>query len=221
MADFLPQADPDFNTFTANFVGYVNSHLAEFGLVAADLAPLVAALSAWTTAIAALGPAVAAAAAATQAKVSAHDALEALVRALVAVIQAKGAAVTDTSKTAAGVPVVDTIRTPIPPPVTAPIGRVEVTGVRKHTIHFVDETTPTSKAKPAGVRGAEIWLKIGMTPPASQDEMDYITTDTRTPYTYDFEPADAGKTAYYWLRWVNSKGDPGPWSAMVSATITG
>jgi len=51
--------------------------------------------------------------------------------------------------------------------------------------------------------------------------MDYTATDTKTPYTYDFEPADAGKTAYYWVRWVNPKGEPGPWGAMVSATITG
>ncbi|MEK6257559.1 MAG: hypothetical protein AABP62_02975 [Planctomycetota bacterium] len=28
-------------------------------------------------------------------------------------------------------------------------------------------------------------------------------------------------SAYYWLRWENTKGETGPWSAMVSATITG
>ena len=30
----------------------------------------------------------------------------------------------------------------------------------QHTIHFADEATPTSKAKPAGVMGAEVWVKV-------------------------------------------------------------
>jgi len=31
--------------------------------------------------------------------------------------------------------------------------------------------------------------------------------------------ADAGKTAYYALRWENTRGETGPWSDVVSATI--
>jgi hypothetical protein len=30
----------------------------------------------------------------------------------------------------------------------------------RHTIHFTDSATPTRKAKPAGVLGAEIWVSI-------------------------------------------------------------
>jgi len=41
------------------------------------------------------------------------------------------------------------------------------------------------------------------------------------PPVAQFDPADAGKTAYYWLRWENTKGEIGPWSAVASATITG
>jgi hypothetical protein len=32
--------------------------------------------------------------------------------------------------------------------------------------------------------------------------------------------ADAGKPAFYMLRWVNPRGERGPWSQTVSATIT-
>lgn len=58
-------------------------------------------------------------------------------------------------------------------------------------------------------------------PPASASELHYLATDTRTSYVAQFDPADADKTAYYWLRWENTKGETGPWSAVVSATITG
>jgi len=37
--------------------------------------------------------------------------------------------------------------------------------------------------------------------------------------TIDFPAADGGKNAHYLLRWVNSKGDKGPWSETASATV--
>ena len=64
-------------------------------------------------------------------------------------------------------------------------------------------------------------MKVGTTPPASESDLHFLATDTRTPYVAQFDPANAGKTAYYWLRWENNKGETGPWSALVSATVTG
>lgn len=55
----------------------------------------------------------------------------------------------------------DGIKTPVAVPSTAPVGRIEQANRLEHTTNFVDATTPTSKAKPAGVRGCQVWLKIG------------------------------------------------------------
>jgi hypothetical protein len=44
--------------------------------------------------------------------------------------------------------------------------------------------------------------------------------DTATPYVVEYTSADAGKTASYMLRWVNTRDEKGPWSQTVSATIT-
>ena len=33
------------------------------------------------------------------------------------------------------------------------------------------------------------------------------------------DPADGGKTAHYLFRWANTRGEPGPWSETISATI--
>lgn len=43
--------------------------------------------------------------------------------------------------------------------------------------------------------------------------------DTRTPYTLDFDGPDGGKNAHYMLRWLNAKGQKGPWSETATATI--
>ncbi|MBC8128643.1 MAG: hypothetical protein H8M99_16010 [Gloeobacteraceae cyanobacterium ES-bin-144] len=220
MADFVPATDGDFNTFSTNLGTYVNANLADFGLVAGDVAVLNAAQTGWDSAYPLVAPAVAAASAATQAKTTARDTLTAALRALVKLIQAKPA-VTAESKQAIGITIADTTKTPVAVPTTAPVGRIEQPNRLEHNVHFADATTPTSKAKPAGVRGCQIWVKIGTTPPASVSELNYLATDTRTPYVAQFDAADAGKTAYYWLRWENTKGETGPWSAVVSATITG
>jgi len=83
----------------------------------------------------------------------------------------------------------------------------------------VDEQTPTSKAKPDGVRGCQIWVYIGAVPPKSSADHHYLSTDTKTPYISHFEGEDGGKSANYMARWENTKGEVGPWSEIVSATI--
>lgn len=35
----------------------------------------------------------------------------------------------------------------------------------------------------------------------------------------DFPSSEAGKTAYYALRWVSTRGDKGPWSEVTAATV--
>ena len=90
-----------------------------------------------------------------------------------------------------------------------------------HKIEFRDESTPTSRAKPAGVAGCELYLFIGTTAPTGPEAMHLQAVDKSTPYLMEFDSADAGKTAFWAMRWVNTRGEHGPWSATVSATIPG
>src|SRR6266536_7259 len=53
----------------------------------------------------------------------------------------------------------------------------------RHTIQFVDESTPTSRAKPDGVAGCEVWVKVGDPAPADAGALKYLATDTRTRLT--------------------------------------
>lgn len=219
MVDYLPVSDADFTVWTQNFITYANANLAALGLAASDLTPLQNAQTDWQTAYAANVSAQAQAQSARQTKDSARSEQESLLRPLVARLQSSPT-VTDAQRQALQLTVRSTARTPAATPTSRPLATVDTSQRLQHTISFMDELTPNSRAKPDGVTGCEIWVKIGGPAPADPDELKYLATDTRTPYMAEFDGADAGKTAYYMLRWVNSRGERGPWSQTVSATIT-
>ncbi|MCG3127241.1 MAG: hypothetical protein CHACPFDD_02099 [Phycisphaerae bacterium] len=56
-------------------------------------------------------------------------------------------------------------------------------------------------------------------PPVDPGELEFLAVDTRAPYTRDYAGAQGGKPAHYMLRWVNSRGETGPWSETATATI--
>ena len=219
MPDYIPRPDGGFDAWQANFVTYASANAAALGLdPLVDIPPLTAAQGTWSTDYAANTTAQAAAQAARQAKEAARSAFEGVIRPLVGVLQAS-AAVDDTERKALGITVPDTTPTPVGPPTSRPVVTVDTSQRLQHTIEFGDELTPTSRAKPDGVRGAQIWVKIGDPPPVDPDELTFLATDTRTPYVANFDGADGNKVAHYMLRWESTRGDVGPWSETASATI--
>jgi hypothetical protein len=53
------------------------------------------------------------------------------------------------------------------------------------------------------------------------DDFAFIAIDTNTPYMNEFDPAQGGSMGHWVARWVNTRGETGPWSDVVSATIPG
>ena len=221
MPDYIPAADTEFTAWLESFLLYANANLAALGLVLGDLAPISMAKNDWISAHSAQVSAQAAAQSARQAKDAARTAVQNLVRALVRRLQAS-AAVSDAERASLGITIPDTTGTPVGPPTTPPVVKVETVSRLRHVIHFTDAATPTKKAKPPGVSGAEIWVKVAAVadpPPTDPKALTFVALDTRTPYTLDFDGADGGKNAHYMLRWVNTKGEKGPWSETATATV--
>lgn len=218
MADYMPRADAAFDTWQANFITYASANTAALGLAAGDITPLTTAQTAWNTDYPAHVAAQAAASSAKEAKDASRTALEDAIRALVARLQAS-ADVSDEERAGLGITVPDSEPTPVGVPETVPEIAVDVTARLEHTVKFTDELTPTSTAKPAGVVGCELWVKIGGEPPADPAECTFLALDTRTPYRAVYAGADANKVAHYMARWVNRRAEKGPWSATASATI--
>ena len=216
--DYISGGDDAFNAWQANFVNYANANLASLGLVVPDLISILSAQAAWTPSLTAHVAAQANAQSARATKDGNRTVLEVLIRALVRRLQASPS-VSDAEREALGITVPDLGATAAATPTTRPLCQVDTSQRLRHTIDFTDESTPTRKAKPAGVMGAEIWVKIGPTPPVDPSELTFLAVDTRTPYTADFDGADGGKQAHYMLRWVNTRGETGPWSETATATI--
>jgi len=217
MPDYLPRSDGEFDAWQTNLMSYVSAHLADLGLQAADVTPLTAAQTVWSSVRSAHVAAQAAAESARQNKDDGRSAYEALIRPLVRRLQASPA-VDDGERQAMGLTVADRTPTAVGPPLSRPVATVDASERLRHTIRFADEAAPTSRAKPAGVLGCEVWVKIGAGP-TDPSELTFLGLDTRSPYVAEFDGVHAGQIAHYMLRWVNGHGEKGPWSQTVSATI--
>lgn len=219
MSDYLPRSDADFSAWLQNFITAANNNTTNLGLVAADITSLENAASIFDTTRGANDSAQAAAQAARAQKDAARATAEELTRAMVGRIQAHPG-VTDAHRSSLGITVRSGTRTAVGPPTTRPVGTVDTSQRLQHTVNFVDELTPNTRAKPDGASGCEIWVKVDGPPPTDPSELRYLATDTRTPYVAAYDGVQGGKVAHYMLRWVSTRGETGPWSQTLSATIT-
>lgn len=219
--DYIPDNDAQFDAWLTTFHTYAAANLVNLGLVAGDLTPITTARTDWLAKFAAHNAAQAAAQGARQAKDLSRTTVEGLVRPLVRRLQAS-ASVDDAERGSLGITIPDATPTPAGPPTTRPVLKIDSGERLQHTYHFTDAATPTRKAKPAGVQGCEIWVAIvpaGTPAPGDPADYTFVTLDTRTPHTLPYDGPDGGKVAHGIARWVSTRGEKGPWSETVTATI--
>ena len=223
MADYIPTNDAEFQAWADNFMSYASSHLADLSLAPGDLAELTGLQTDFNTKLSAHIAARQAAQSARQAKDSSRNEYKSAMRRLVRKLQVSDS-VDDPEREALGITVPDRIRTANTGEITTrPVGQVDTSQRLRHTIRFTDETTPTRRAKPPGIMGCEIWVKVlpvGEPAPADVSTFSFVFMDTSSPHTVDYDGSDGGKTAHYILRWVKRGGRKGPWSETITATIT-
>ena len=221
-ADYIPRSDAEFDTWQTNFMTYLSSNTAALGLDAADITTLTGLQTSWTANYASHVRYQALARSNREAKDESRGYFETNIRAMVRRLQASPD-VSNVEREALGINVKDTTPTASSAmsgeSASRPVGVVDTSERMRHTIRFFDETTPNKRAKPAGVMGCEIWVKVDGAAPASPAECRFLALDTSSPYVAEYTPPDAGKTAHYMLRWQTTRGDLGPWSETVSATI--
>jgi hypothetical protein len=47
-----------------------------------------------------------------------------------------------------------------------------------------------------------------------------LTMTTKPSFRAEFKAGEGGKTAVYMARWVNTRGEKGPWSEITTAMVT-
>lgn len=223
-SDYIPSTDSGFNDWLLNFSTKLTAAPATYGLAAPDAVIVADQVALWTAAYApTLVPATR-----TSPAVANKDAVKAATLATVrpfAVSISLNASVTDGNKASIGVTVRKTVPTPVPPPTTKPVIGIlsNVAGVVQFQVR--DATTPTTKAKPPGVIGVELWAAVGVAPAIDVSQARYVGTQTKTPNSWTADPADRTKFVTFFTRWCTRSGAggqayTGPWSDPVSTVIT-
>ncbi|OAV65801.1 hypothetical protein Barb6XT_02255 [Bacteroidales bacterium Barb6XT] len=107
---------------------------------------------------------------------------------------------------------------PAPVPATDPFVHVAAGDRFAHILTFRTEENGR-RNKPHGVRGIRLYRKFNQAPQHNSD-LDFFGEFTRSKITVNYTFDDNGKTAFYVARWVNTKGEAGPWNNIVSKSIS-
>lgn len=217
-SDWLPSTDADLDSFAQNFNTLITAAPATYGLVAGDATAFDPIADAYTSALATATNPPTRTSVTIAAKDTARFNVKASLRELAAKVQASPT-VTDGAKTALGLTVRDLLPTPIPAPATFPLLSIVKATPLAMDLRFADSETPDSRSKPADVTGMELFVEASTTPITDPEQIDYEAVVTRNPVPVTFAAGDVGKTAYIAGRWINAKGDRGPWSSIVSMTV--
>ena len=218
---YMPRPDGNFAAWAKQYDEAVSEFYEEQGLDENLLIALKNALSVWAAAYPAHVRAQAAAEGARQAKDTARAALERQVRLITNFLQGYPQT-SNADRATMGITVRDTSPSPAPAPTTRPLTLVESGQRLMHNLRLVDESTPTRRARPAGVLGAEVWVKLvdaDKPAPTNPAALTFLTMTTKPTFRADFKLGEGGKTAVYMARWINTRGEKGPWSEITTATV--
>jgi hypothetical protein len=118
------------------------------------------------------------------------------------------------------IPIHDTTPTPVPDPTGQATAEISYPGRAQLKLHISHiEGTPLDKKASYGFRIYHKLCAAGDTPPLTGMDLTESSFSRRKAELFTFPPTESGKTAYFSLRYENSKGKAGPWGPMFSAII--
>jgi len=128
--------------------------------------------------------------------------------------------VTDVDRVEMGIPVRDTIPTPVQDPVGQAEAILSYPGRTQLmlNVQHVSGTTHDNRAD----YGYRIYYGVydhDHTPPHTGKDLHESKFTRKKRNLFTFQPEDSGKTAYFCIRYENSKGAAGPWGPLCSAII--
>jgi hypothetical protein len=215
---YIPTRESEMDNWLNNFKTLIAASPTTYGLAVSDATAITNAYNAWHTAYqAAINPSTR-----TKATVMAKNDQKAnvlfVVRGFVATIQANRG-VSNSLKEGLGLRVHDSTPTPVPPPNTKPVLKITRIEQGFMDVAATDEATPNKRGRPQGSAGMLLYRAVGPDSVSDPAQATFLTFVGKPAVTSTFTAADRGKTATYFARWTNARGEVGPWSQGVSVSI--
>lgn len=215
--DYLPKACEALLTWLLNFLGYLKENLQRFKITEDYVLELETKINEYQQACIKASHPNAGKADRLERREKAN-ALSRIVRKFVNEFLRYNREVTDEDRVLLGLHIADTKPTHSEVLPTWPVAYARTIGPRMVRVEYHDSAS-TSKAKPAGMHGAEIRHAILTAPPTSTEELLHSDFSTRTPYLFTFEENQRGQSVYFCLRWENTRGKKGPWGEILHTII--
>jgi hypothetical protein len=215
---FLPTQESVLNSWLANFGTKISASPGTYGLKPADAASIAAAVAAWKTAYETASSPATRTRGAVAAKRGEKKSVVALVRGFAGMIRSDDA-VSSELKIGLGLKLRARRGSPTPTPTSAPALALHRMATGVHELRALRSGESLSSAKPHGVASLMVYRAVGEHVVTRAEEAQFLTLVTRTRFMSTFDHAQRGQTATYFARWINTKGEPGPWSVAMSAAI--
>jgi hypothetical protein len=218
--DIFPKQLGAFIAWKKNFVDKVNLNIVEFDLDPAEVAELTGSADELDLAYREQVQALAAYRAATERQQIAQSDLKGRIRSLAGRLR-HNPLVSEADQLGLGLRPRDRTRTRAAAPTSHPVVAVDTRHRLIHALRIRDSATSESVQKPSGVATCEVWMATGPQPPTDFDAFRFVGNSTKSKFLMEFPGESGGQTAHYIARWVNTRGERGPWGETASATIVG
>lgn len=246
MPDYIPERDVEFQAWLRNFAAQAAALAGSLPLSAQQQAAIQEVKTVASEAYTAHLEAHAVAKTARQRKDQTQADATQVIRGIARLLQAEPS-LTDEHRKALRLPVRDRVRTRQTAPPTAPLVMIDASQRLEHRLVICDPVRGNRRSKPPGAMGCEVWMDLAPpqtaegepgrggegekqqgqavgTSPEQQPmngETVLLGITTNSRFEHRFDAPHASWTARYRLRWFSRRGDKGPWSEPVAATIAG
>jgi hypothetical protein len=216
--DYIPKKDKDFDILQENVYTKASANMTVWLIQQQTIDAFDAPRQRWNDAYLAYCDPSRRTQGVTQEKIDARKEYETALRIFIQGQLMHNSRVSDANRRDMGLPVYDRIPTPASPPETRPEVNIDFSQIARHVLRVRDSGMKKA-GKPPHIAGFEIWCHIGGHTEPTFEEMRLLGQATRSPHTLEYTSADRTQMAWYATRWVNTRGEKGPWSEFVSAII--
>jgi hypothetical protein len=216
---YIPPKDNNLDAWANNFSTRITATPAAFGLLAADAVVIAGLFTTWHAALLLVQNPGTKTATTVAAKNAAKLSMLGTIRTYAQQITANPG-VTNANKLLLGLNLPNSAPTPIPAPSSFPQLMLVAMTPGQVTMTYKDSATGgSSKAKPFGATQMQLFLGVDTVPFSDPTLCSLVSTPTKSPIGVTFSPAQAGKIATFFARWMTRTGLVGPWSTRIFITI--